>query len=41
MSTRSTGIMIDGALPPAPGQMPLLDYRSVTPGYFSTMGIPL
>jgi putative ABC transport system permease protein len=41
MSTRSTGIMIDGAPPPAPGQIPLVDYRSVTPGYFSTMGIPL
>jgi putative ABC transport system permease protein len=41
MSTRSTGIMIEGAPPPAPGQIPLVDYRSVTPGYFSTMGIPL
>jgi putative ABC transport system permease protein len=41
MSTRSTGIMIDGAPPSAPGQIPLVDYRSVTPGYFSTMGIPL
>ena len=40
-STRSEGIMIEGAPPPAPGQIPLVDYRSVTPGYFSMMGIPL
>ena len=33
--------MIDGAPPPAPGQIPLVDYRSATPGYFSMMGIPL
>jgi putative ABC transport system permease protein len=41
MSSRSTGIGIEGEPPPAPGQVHLVDNRSVTPGYFSTMGIPL
>ena len=41
MSRRSEGITIEGAPPPSPGQMPLVDFRSVTPGYFSLMGIPL
>ncbi len=41
MSSRSTGIGIEGEPPPAPGQAHLVDNRSVTPGYFSTMGIPL
>jgi len=41
MSSQSTGIAIEGEPPPAPGQVHLVDNRAVTPGYFSTMGIPL
>jgi len=41
MASRSTGISIEGEPPPAPGQVRLVDFRTVSPGYFSTMGIPL
>ena len=38
---RTTGIVLEGQPPPAPGQVPFADFRSVSPGYFTTMGIPL
>jgi putative ABC transport system permease protein len=38
---RITGISIDGQPPPAPGQVRLIDFRTVSPGYFKTMSIPL
>lgn len=41
MTSRSTGITIEGAPPPAPGQLRLVDFRTVSPDYFATMGIPL
>jgi putative ABC transport system permease protein len=40
MSTRSTGITIEGEVP-VPGQVRITDFRSVSPGYFSTMSIPV
>jgi putative ABC transport system permease protein len=41
MQGRTTGIAVEGEPPPAPGQVPFADFRSVSPGYFATMGIPL
>ena len=41
MQGRTTGIAVEGQPPPAPGQVPFADYRSVSPEYFATMGIPL
>jgi len=38
---RTTGIAVEGQPPPAPGQVPFADFRSVSPAYFATMGIPL
>jgi len=38
---RTAGLTIEGQAPPAPGQLPFADFRSVSPGYFGTMGIPL
>ncbi len=38
---RTTGITVEGQAPPAPGQIPFADFRSVSPGYFATMKIPL
>ena len=38
---RTTGITVEGQAPPAPGQLPFADFRSVSPGYFETMRIPL
>jgi putative ABC transport system permease protein len=40
-SNLTTVAMVDGAPPPADNQYPEADYRLVSPGYFSTMGIPL
>jgi len=37
----STGFNVEGHPPYAPGQRPLAEYRSVSPGYFRAMGIPL
>jgi putative ABC transport system permease protein len=37
----STGFDIEGRPPYAPGQRPMVEYRSVSPGYFRAMGIPL
>ena len=37
----STGFDIEGRQPYAPGQRPMVEYRSVSPGYFRAMGIPL
>jgi putative ABC transport system permease protein len=34
-------VVIEGAPPPKPGEVPLADYRSATPGYFEAMGIRL
>jgi putative ABC transport system permease protein len=41
LAGRSTGVNIEGDPPPIPGQVKFVDFRSVTPGYFSTMRIPL
>ena len=38
---RTAGLTIEGQPPPAPGQLPFADFRSVSPGYFSAMEIPL
>ncbi|HEV2491399.1 MAG TPA: ABC transporter permease [Candidatus Acidoferrales bacterium] len=38
---RTTGISIEGAAPTAPGQLPFADFRSVSPGYFAAMRIPI
>jgi putative ABC transport system permease protein len=35
------GFDVDGRPPAAPGQQPCAESRSVTPGYFDAMGIPL
>lgn len=35
----STGLHIDGRPSPRPGEEPQVHYRSVTPSYFSTMGV--
>ena len=41
MAGRSAGVTVEGDAPPVPGRARITDFRSVTPGYFSTMGIPL
>jgi putative ABC transport system permease protein len=38
---RGTSFVIDGQSVPAPGHEPSAAFRVVTPGYFSTLGIPL
>jgi putative ABC transport system permease protein len=37
----STGFDVEGRPPHAPGQRPMVEFRSVSPGYFRAMGIPL
>ena len=37
----STGFDVEGRPPYAPGQRPMVEYRSVSPAYFRAMGIPL
>jgi putative ABC transport system permease protein len=37
----STGFNVEGHPPYAPGQRPLVEYRSISPGYFRAMGITL
>jgi predicted permease len=41
MSGGTTGISIEGEAPLAPGQLRFVDFRSVSPGYFATMSIPI
>jgi predicted permease len=41
LSGRSTGINVEGDPPPAPGEVKFVDFRSVTPGYFATLRIPM
>jgi putative ABC transport system permease protein len=38
---RTTGVSIEGQPPPAPGQIRMVDFRTVSPGYFNAMSIPL
>jgi predicted permease len=38
---RTTGVNVEGDPPPAPGEVKFVDFRSVTPDYFSTMRIRL
>ncbi|HKV29315.1 MAG TPA: ABC transporter permease [Candidatus Acidoferrales bacterium] len=38
---RTTVVSIEGRAPVASGQLPFIDYRSVSPGYFLTMQIPI
>ena len=38
---RTTGVSIEGQPPPAPGQIRMVDFRTVSPGYFAAMSIPL
>ncbi|HKW89982.1 MAG TPA: ABC transporter permease [Candidatus Acidoferrales bacterium] len=38
---RTTGISIEGSAPTAAGQLPFADFRSVSPGYFKAMKIPI
>jgi putative ABC transport system permease protein len=40
LSGRSSGVNIEGDPPPTPGEVKFVDFRSITPGYFATMGIP-
>jgi putative ABC transport system permease protein len=40
-SGRTTGVSVEGQPPPAPGQVRLVDFRTVSPGYFAAMSIPL
>ncbi len=37
----NANIQPEGYQPPAPNQWPAADFRAVTPGYFSTVGLPL
>jgi putative ABC transport system permease protein len=41
LSGRTSGVNIEGDPPPTPGEVKFVDFRAVTPGYFSTMRIPL
>ena len=41
VSGRSSGVNIEGDPPPTPGEVKFVDFRSVTPGYFATLGISL
>ena len=41
LSGGTSGVNIEGDPPPAPAEVEFVDFRSVTPGYFSTMRIPL
>ena len=41
LSGRTTGILIEGKPQPAAGQLPFVDFRGVTPGYFRSMEIPV
>jgi predicted permease len=41
MSGRTTGVSVEGEPPPAPGQARFVDFRTVSPGYFTTMSIPV
>ena len=41
MSGRTTGVSVEGEAPRASGQMRFVDFRSVSPGYFGAMQIPL
>ncbi len=41
MSGRTTGVSVEGEPPPAPGQARFVDFRTVSPGYFATMSIPM
>jgi predicted permease len=41
LAGNTAGITIEGKAPPAPDQLPFVDFRSVTPGYFRGMAIPL
>jgi putative ABC transport system permease protein len=40
MAGRTTGINVEGDPPPLPGQVKFVDFRSITPGYFSAVAIP-
>ena len=40
-SRTSSSFDIEGWTPPSPQQAPIADYRTVSSGYFKTMGIPL
>jgi putative ABC transport system permease protein len=37
---RTSGILVEGRAPPPQSALPVADFRSVTPEYFRTMGIP-
>jgi len=41
MSGRTTGVSVEGETPQTPGQIRFVDFRSVSPGYFTSMSIPL
>jgi len=41
MSGRITGVSIDGDAARAPGQVRMVDFRSVSPGYFAAMSIAM
>jgi putative ABC transport system permease protein len=41
LSGRTTGVSVEGEPPPAPGQVRFVDFRSVSPKYFTAMSIPL
>jgi predicted permease len=41
LSGRTSGVSVEGEPPPAPGQLRFVDFRSVTPGYFRALSIPM
>jgi putative ABC transport system permease protein len=41
MSGRTTGVSVEGEPARAPGQVRMVDFRSVSPGYFRAMSIPM